>query len=244
MELTAEHFYDAPQSALRSTDRLPVYVHGLGLSLGSPGPIDIPNLNNFARVVEHVRPAWVSEHVSYTRCNGIDLGHLNPVPRTRDMVRVIGDHAKRMADRCQRPVLLENITAQLDPGGELSEPDFLNQACKAGRCGLLLDVTNLFINSRNHGYDPVCWLDQLDRDQVRQLHVVGYGREQGRWVDHHAAPLQGDLLDLVAIVLQSAPVEAVILERDGRLSELAEIESDLARLAALCERISRTEVMA
>jgi uncharacterized protein (UPF0276 family) len=233
LEITAEHFFDAPETAPASSDSLPVYVHGLGLSLGTPGGIEEEALSAFAAVVERARPKWVSDHVAYTRMGGFDLGHLNPLPKTREAVRVIADNARRVADRCRRPMLLENITSHLDPGGDMTEPDFLNAICRGGECSLLLDVTNLLINSRNLRFDPARWLDELDRERVLQLHVVGYGVENGRWVDHHSAPMQDDLLELIAEVLRRCPVESVILERDGRLSELNEITSELAKLRAL-----------
>ena len=38
---------------------------------------------------------WISEHVAFTRTAEVDLGHLNPVPLTRDSLSVLVDHAFR-----------------------------------------------------------------------------------------------------------------------------------------------------
>lgn len=79
LELTAEHFFDGPAEdqlvSLRA--RYPLFVHGLGLSLGTPGPPDRDTLNQFCRVVEVADPEWISEHVAFTRSHDVDLGHLN-----------------------------------------------------------------------------------------------------------------------------------------------------------------------
>ncbi|HKB15771.1 MAG TPA: DUF692 family protein, partial [Planctomycetota bacterium] len=68
LEITAEHFYDGGEEVLRRLRRTrPLFVHGLGLSLGTPGPLDSGALDRFVRVVEAADPLWVSEHVAFTR---------------------------------------------------------------------------------------------------------------------------------------------------------------------------------
>lgn len=149
LEITAEHFFqggEGPLATLRH--QFPLFVHGLGLSLGSPGPLDSQRLGQFARVVRSANPDWISEHIAFTRTAEADLGHLNPVLPTREMMKVIADHAMEVSERCQKPVLLENITSPIQLTGDLSKTDFLNQLCERADCGLLLDVTNLFIHSR------------------------------------------------------------------------------------------------
>ena len=95
-------------------------------------------------------------------------------------------------------LILENVTSSLRIDGELTETEFLNQLCERAGCGLLLDVTNLFINAKNHGYDPRQWLREIDPSRIKQLHVVGYSLQAGRFHDHHSAPIQDDLMELIA----------------------------------------------
>lgn len=125
-----------------------------------------------------------------------------------------------MAERCRTPLLLENIATHIQVEGEMAEPDFLNRLCDEAGCGLLLDVTNLFVNSRNHGFDPYAWLRELDPSRIGQLHVVGYTHRDGRWLDLHAEAIQEEVLDLTRAVLARAPVPAIIIERDLNLVEL------------------------
>ena len=237
LELTAEHFTardDAHLKQLRQHYQL--YVHGLGLSLGTPGTLDQTRLDHFARVAQAADPAWVSEHVAFTRTTEIDLGHLNPVPPTREAVKVIADHAREVAERCKKPMLLENITSYIKLEGELTEPEFLNALCEQADCGLLLDVTNLFINSRNHRFDPLAWLREIEPSRIRQLHIVGYSRKGERYTDSHAAPVQEELIELAQAVVAYARVEAVILERDedipltdGLADEVVKLERIIGR---------------
>ena len=233
LELVAEHFFASGQELLAELGaRWPVFVHGLGLSLGSPGPLDPHDLARFARVAELTRAAWASEHVAFTRTAQVDLGHLCPVAPTRQNVERIASHARQVADACGRPVLLENITSHLRLQGELDEPEFLNAVCERGGCGLLLDVTNLYVNARNHRFDPLRWLHALEGARIRQLHVVGYAREQGRLEDHHGHDLQPELLDLVQAACAHGAVEAVVLERDAHIPAPAHLREELLRVRA------------
>ncbi len=155
LEITAEHFYDGGHELLRALGRdYTLFVHGLGLSLGTAGPLDREQLRRFAEVVELAQPAWISEHVAFTRTAEVDLGHLNPLRPSRSNARIVAEHAREISERCGRPMILENITSHLRMTGDLSETEFLNELCQQADCGLLVDVTNLYINSRNHRLRP------------------------------------------------------------------------------------------
>lgn len=237
LEITAEHFYGrSPErlGELRKDFRL--FVHGLGLSLGTPGPLDRGRLGQFAHVVTAANPEWISEHIAFTRTAEVDLGHLTPVRPTREAVRVFAEHAREVADCCGKPLLLENITTHVRVQGDLSETEFLNEICAQADCGLLLDVTNLFINSRNHGFDPLNWLHELQPTRIRQLHLVGYSRVGERFTDGHAQPIQPELLELARAVIDYGRVQAIILERDENFPGAELMAEEIGKLQRLIER--------
>lgn len=231
IEITAEHFFDSDEKELKSlSDRYPLFVHGLGLSLGTPGPIDNTTLKSFAHVAKSANAEWVSEHVAFTRTDEVDLGHLNPLPFTEDSLEVVANHAMEVSRACGKPIILENITSELTIGGSLSETEFLNRLCDKANCGLLLDVTNLYINGKNHGFDPLAWLSEIDPHRIVQIHIVGFSERDGHFYDHHSACIQEELMDLLQAVMEYSPVQAITLERDGRLDDIEEINSELCRL--------------
>jgi uncharacterized protein (UPF0276 family) len=234
LEITAEHFFEGGNDRLRALRRdYPLFVHGLGLSLGTPGPIDRATLDAYARVVEAADPMYVTEHVAFTRTRDVDLGHLNPVARTPENLRILADHAREVMDRCGKPLLLENIASHLALPGAMAEPEFLNRLCDAAGCGLLVDVTNLYVNSRNHRFDPVAWLEAVEPKNIVQLHVVGYTRRDGRWHDAHAEPIQDELFDLTRLVLDRAAVQGVIVERDENIPAPEAFAAELRELEAV-----------
>ena len=237
LEVTAEHFFEGGASTLKNlAEKYHLYVHGLGLSLGTPGPLDSQVLKSFAQVARWAKAEWVSEHVAFTRAGGVDLGHLNPVPKNENSLQVLTEHAIEVREVCGKPLILENITSDLQVGGTMAETEFLNRLCDAANCGLLLDVTNLFINSKNHGYEALDWLRQVQPEYIRQLHIVGYSLVEGRYRDQHSAAIQEDLMDLFREVIDYSEVQAVILERDQRMDEIDEIEKELIRLRQILEQ--------
>ena len=184
LEITAEHFFDGGDALLEKlTSHYPLFVHGLGLSLGTPGPLCQNTLEQFARVAELAKAEWVSEHVSFSRTNDVDLGHLNPVPHNEKSLRVLVEHAIEVSERCNRMLILENITSDLQISGDMSETEFLNRLCESAGCKLLLDVTNLFINAKNHGYDPRKWLYEIEPTNIMQLHgcAIGIASDNGNF---------------------------------------------------------------
>ena len=212
VEVTAEHcFDDRHLEWLSELARLyPLSVHGLGLSLGTPGALDEEHVESFLRVVRKADPDWISEHVAFTRTDEVDLGHLNPVACTRDVLRTLVAHASELSDRAEKPLLLENITSFLSLPGEMPETEFLNRLCEDAKCGFLLDVTNLLVNSRNHKFDRLKWLREIE-------------------------PIQKDLYELIEEVVRYAPVQSIIVERDANFPDVEELAWELTTLEMICE---------
>lgn len=230
LEITAEHFFDDTTKLIQLGAQYDLLVHGLGLSLGTPGPLDTQYLQRFASVCKIAQPLWISEHIAFTRTAEIDLGHLNPIPFTQDTLAYFVDHALEVKSVCQRPLLLENITSHLHVHSPLTETAFINELCARAGCGLLLDVTNLFVNSRNHNYDPVQWITEIQPAFIKQLHIVGFTVKQGTYYDSHASDIQQELYQLTRQVIDYSQVEAIIIERDRNFPPPRQLEHELEQL--------------
>lgn len=92
---------------------------------------------------------------------------------------------------------------------------------------MLLDVTNLYINSRNLGFDWRQYLDNLPLERVVQLHFVGFRSAGGRLVDAHADPTDGDVWELFREVVSRCDVKGAILERDENFPDFIEIADEI-----------------
>jgi uncharacterized protein (UPF0276 family) len=142
------------------------------------------------------------------------------------------------------PFLLENITYMFEwPDSDLSDAEFLGLICRETGAGLLLDVENLFLNARNHGFDPYAFLDALPAGLVKEMHLAGgvTAREtflrQPLLIDSHSHPMPDEALALLDYALARHVPAAIVLERDHRLDAVDEILDDVGRIRA---RVAQT----
>jgi uncharacterized protein (UPF0276 family) len=234
LEITAEQFYKGGEALARSlASAYPVVVHTSRLSLGTPGALDRQELGWFVSLVREVTPRWIGEHLGFRRTDEVDLGYPTPTLLDADALSVFTDHCREVMDRCGTRLLVENITSPLVIRGAMSEPEFLNRLCEASGCGVLLDVTALLVNSRNHGVDGRSWLGALDPSHVVQLHVGGARLGDDGWLDTHGDHVDDEVWALAADVLARAPVRAIVLERDERFPPAADLAAELRRAATL-----------
>jgi hypothetical protein len=184
--------------------------------------------------VEQVRPPWWSEHIAFTRAGGASIGHLAPMPFTREALQALARNIREVRRHIPVPLILENISFSFTwPGAEMSEPEFLRHLTEETGCGLLLDVTNLHVNARNHGYDPRAFLEALPVERVVQLHFVGVEESGGQVIDSHARPTSPAIWQLLDEVLAAVPARGAILERDENLPPFTELLPELQRARAL-----------
>lgn len=222
------------REAVALTELWPVIPHGVKLSLGSAEGIEIERVERLAALARELRAPVISEHVSFTRSGGNDIGHLTQLPRTREAVAVVArnvDVARRLLPDV--PLLLENVAwSLLWPDDEMDEPTFYQEIVRATGCDLLLDVGNLYANAVNEGRDPLATLLAYPLDRIGMVHVAGGVREDGFYYDTHAHPVPPEVIALVGELVARCPDVPVMIERDANIS-FAELAGELAALRAL-----------
>jgi uncharacterized protein (UPF0276 family) len=212
----------------------PVVPHGVKLSLGSAEGVDDSRVHRLALLARELRAPVISEHVSFTRAGGSDIGHLTQLPRTREAVAVFA----RNVDRARRllpdvPLLLENVAwSFLWPDDEMDEPTFYQEVVRATGCELLLDLGNLYANAVNEGRDPRSVLLGYPLDRVGMVHVAGGVLEDGFYFDTHAHAVPPEVIALVGEVLARRPDVPVMIERDANIS-FADLATELDAIRAL-----------
>ena len=212
-------------------DAVPVLLHGIGLSLGSAEGLDPERVCHAARLAEAVSPPWFSEHIAFTRAGGIEIGHLAPLPFTREAVATVARNVAGLKRALGGlPVLLENIAYPFAlPGAEMTEAEFVRAIVEEADAGLLLDLENVHANARNHGYDPIAYLESLPLERVGEVHLAGGIVHDGQYVDSHTRPVPEESWALLEWLAPRTPVRAVIIERDDGLPPFEDLLSEVAR---------------
>lgn len=236
IEIIAEHYLNASPEKLDELDQLaarcPLIPHGIGLSFGTDEALDSEKLRKVARLVEKLEPACFTEHIAFTHAHGRNIGHLAPVPFTRESVRAIARNVARWNDEVGVPLLLENISYLVALPGEMSEAEFLTEvACEAG-CGLLLDLHNVHCNAMNHGYEAFEFLDSLLLERVGVVHLGGGHDEDGIRIDAHDSATPDAVWDLLRFVC-SRVKPTVIVEWDTRLPPFETIAAEMGKARAI-----------
>ncbi|HVE58182.1 MAG TPA: DUF692 domain-containing protein [Pyrinomonadaceae bacterium] len=236
LEITTDHYLDAKPQKFDELkllkEHFPLIPHSLELSLGSAEGIDEEYLEKVAEIVEFVAPEWFSDHLCFTRSGGVKIGHLAPVPYTTEAVKVFVKNITKVKSLIKTPLILENITYLVQfPSSEMSESAFIKTILEETDCGLLLDVTNLYINSQNFGFDWRKFLDEIPLERVVQLHFVGAHRSGKRLIDAHANKTDEEIWKVFAEVVKRCEIKGAVLERDENFPTFTEIldELDVAR---------------
>ena len=247
VEVVAESWLRAPrreQRALRTLGtQVPVFLHGVSLGLASCAPVERSRLDQFARLVDAVRPVSWSEHLAFVRSGGIEIGHLVAPPRTAEVVAGTARNVAAAARVIGELPLLENVATLIDPpGSELGEGEWLCAAVEATGCDLLLDLHNLYANAANHGFDARETICRLPLDRIGAVHLAGGSLMGPRLLDDHLHEVPGAVFDLLSVVAEHAPRPiTAIIERDGAYPPFPVLagELDRARRAIEAGRMRR-----
>ena len=138
------------------------------------------------------------------------------------------------------PLAVENIATLFEwPDAELDEASFVRAVLERTGAPLLLDLSNLYANARNHGFDALAYLDALPLERLAYIHVAGGVERHGIYHDTHAHALPGGPLDLVEETCARCAPPGILLERDDNFPPPAELHAELDAIAAAMERGAR-----
>jgi uncharacterized protein (UPF0276 family) len=218
------------------TERFAFVTHGLSLSVGSPAPLDEAFVRQLKAFLDQHGIRDYTEHLSYCSDDG-HLYDLMPIPFTADAVEYVAARVRRVQDILERRIALENASYYAAPGREMSEIDFIRAVLERADCDLLLDVNNIYVNSINHRYDPVAFLEALPGERIRYVHVAGHYREaEDLRVDTHGADVIDPVWELLDRAYARFGVMPTLLERDFNIPPLAELLGEIGRINALQAR--------
>jgi uncharacterized protein (UPF0276 family) len=214
-------------------ERYPLILHGLSLDIGGPDPIDTELVSGVRELMERVGAMLYSEHLSYCAAQGHLYDSL-PIPFTEEAVHHVAERVRQVQDIIGAPIALENASYYAQAHTELSESEFICSVLAESGCDLLLDVNNIYVNSINHRYDPLDFLDALPLERVRYIHIAGHFDEaEDLKVDTHGADVIDPVWALLAQVYARLGPLPTLLERDFNFPPLAQLLLEVDRIREL-----------
>ncbi len=215
------------------TEQHPFVCHGLSLSIGSPAPLDVGFVRRIKAFLDDHGIRAYSEHLSYCSDDG-HLYDLLPIPFTEEAVHHVAERVRRVQDILERRIALENVSYYAAPSQEMPEIEFINAVLEEADCDLLLDVNNIYVNSINHGYDPVDFLGRLPADRILYAHIAGHYEETPDLrVDTHGADVIDPVWALLAEAYARFGIFPTLLERDFNIPPLEVLVQEVGTIARL-----------
>ncbi|KPN72389.1 MULTISPECIES: DUF692 domain-containing protein [Neisseria] len=239
IEVAPENWIKTGGAARKQLDalaeRFPIACHGLSLSLGGRDPLQVGFLQEVKAFMRQYNIDFFSEHLSYCSHFG-HLYDLLPLTFNDETVRHTAARIRQTQDILEMRIAIENTSSYLlAPGNEMSEVAFLNAVAKEADCDIHLDINNIYVNAMNHGQtDGQTFIDTVDLDKVVYLHMAGHDSDEEILIDTHGEAICGDvwtLFDYACSKFSHQP--PCLLERDTNFPPFAELEAEVARIAAI-----------
>lgn len=234
LEIISENFMACGGRPLHTLDavreRHAIAMHGVSMSLGSPGGLDMAYLGELKALARRIEPLWMSDHLCWTRVGGHETHDLLPLPYTQEALDVCAANIVQAQKVLERPLLVENPSSYVTfARSTMTEWQFLAALTEATGCYLLLDVNNVWVSSVNHRFDPGEFLSGIPADRVRQIHLAGHSAgPEGMLIDTHDAPVCEEVWALYEQAMRRFGPCATMIERDDSIPPLGELLDELA----------------
>lgn len=227
----------------RMRERYPLVLHGVSLSIGSQDPLDLEYLGALKTLADSIEPAWMSDHLCWTGAHGRNLHDLLPLPYTEEAVAHVSARVRQVQDFLGRRILLENVSSYVEfKASTMPEWEFLAAIAERADCLILLDVNNIHVSARNHGFDAHDYLAGIPPRRVQQFHLAGHTFQNNLIIDTHDQPVPDPVWDLYADAVRRFGPVSTMIERDDNIPELGELVAELDRARAIAEPIADSVV--
>ncbi len=242
LEIISENYMVPGGKPMAMLDRIradyPMVMHGVSLSIGSDEPMDMDYLADLKALAERVEPLWISDHLCWTGINAHNSHDLLPLPYDAPALDCVVDNIARVQDFLGRRILIENPSSYVTfRSSDRSEWDFLAEMAARADCLLLLDVNNIYVSARNHGFDPLDYLAGLPGDRIQQIHLAGHSDMGDYVIDTHDADVCDAVWNLYGQACRMFGPVATMIERDDDIPPLADVIAELDRARALAARV-------
>lgn len=227
----------AQLGALR--ERYALSIHGVGLSIGSPGPLDRAHLARLKSLCDRYEPESFSEHLAWSTHDGVYFNDLLPLSYTDTTLARVADHIDEVQGSLGRQMLLENPSTYIRfAESEIPEAEFLAAIARRTGCELLLDVNNVFVQAKNHALDARAYLRDFPLDKVREIHLAGHAEQTDDdgaplLIDAHGSPVAEPVWTLYGEVLARTGPVATLIEWDNDVPAWPVLRAEAERAGAM-----------
>lgn len=199
----------------RILERYPVVQHGVSMAIGSPAPLDFNYLKKLKELTKITKTPWVSDHLCWGHRPGAHYHDLLPLPYTKEVINYVAERARIVQDYLELPFALENLSSYVAfTQDQMSEAEFYSAVVEKAGIYMMLDVNNIYVSSRNHGFDPKKYCDNIPLDRVLQIHLAGHSDHGDYVLDTHDNYVRDEVWALYADIYPRTQGVSTLLEWD------------------------------
>lgn len=240
-EIISENFLTgSPASAYeleRILERYPVVMHGVSLSIGSPDPLDFDYLKKLKKLARKTKTPWVSDHLSWGKLKNAHFHDLLPIPLRKDVLDYIAERARIVQDFLEIPFALENLSSYASfKTDEMNEWEFYAGVVEKADIFMMLDVNNIYVSSRNQGFNPEDFYSRIPLDKVLQIHLAGHRDYNAYCLDTHDHPVCDAVWDIYGEVIQKTGPVSTLLEWDDSFISFQDTCNEALKAKTLYEK--------
>ena len=196
-------------------------------------------------LANEIQPEWISDHLCWTGANGINSHDLLPLPYTEEAIRHVCERIGQVQDFLGRQILIENVFSYLsyrDSG--MPEWDSVAEVVRRADCRLLLDVNNIYVSARIHGFEPREYLDGMPADRIWQIHLAGHTDNGDHVIDTHDHDVCDSVWSLYRYTLQHFGLVSTMIERDDDIPPFPDLEVELMQARDIANKLALSDTLA
>ena len=218
-EIISENFMVEGGKPLENLEKIlehyPVVQHGVSLAIGSPDPLDFDYLKQLKALTRKTKTPWVSDHLCWGRLPGAHYHDLLPLPYTQEVIDYVAERARIVQDYLELPFALENLSSYVAfQADQMNEWDFYGAVVDKADILMMLDVNNIYVSSRNHGFDPKQYYQNIPLDRVVQIHLAGHSDKITHVIDTHDDYVRDEVWSLYGEIWPLTHGASTLLEWD------------------------------
>ncbi len=216
----------------RILEQYRVVQHGVSMYFGNAARPNRDHLKKLKALTKRTKTPWLSDHLCWGSVDGRYTHDLLPMPYTWEAVEWTARNIREVQDAVGLPVAVENVSSYAEfHASEMTEWEFLAEVVERADCGILLDVNNIYVSSKNHGFDPSLYLDAVPAERVAQIHIAGHTKFERYLLDTHDHPVLDPVWKMYAHAIKRVGRTATLLEWDDRIPSFGEVHREALKAA-------------
>lgn len=218
-EIISENFMVEGGKPLENLERIlenyPVVLHGVTLSIGGAAELDWNYLKKLKDLARKTKTPWVSDHLCWGQLPGAHYHDLLPLPYTKEVIDYVSERARIVQDFLEVPFALENLSSYVAyQADEMPEWEFYAAVVEKADIYMMLDVNNIYVSSRNHGFEAKDYYQNIPLERVLQIHLAGHTDHGDYVLDTHDNYVRDEVWKIYGEVYPKTRGVSTLLEWD------------------------------